>query len=557
MFVTFCLLVIAPLVGTAAEVDYGPAIDRLRAIVKAELDREILGGVAIALVDDQEIVFAEGFGYADKRRKIPATSKSIYRAGSISKLFTAVAAMQLVEQGKLDLDRPVADYIPGFGLVVPFADAGPITLRHFMCHRSGMIRESPIGGYLDPNEPSIAETVASIAPCVLVLQPNTQTKYSNVGPTIVGRAIELAAGTPYAEHQRENLLKPLGMTSSSFLLTDDLKDRYAPGYMLVADGQGGFNEIEAPRFELGTLPAGNLYTTSEDLARFLMFLLAEGRSGDRQILKPESLKEMFTVQLQSAKAGFGLGFSIGKFREHRMVSHMGAVYGHTASAAALPEAKLGVVVLANEDIAMGPVRKLADAGMSLLLEAKLGEEPPALEMPIEVDPSELAKFAGDFESQSYWSELKVVDGVLHVDISGLKMTLTPVGENRFLANGRYTHRAACVFKCDESGNVTGFSLSNQNYTRVDPTKITSTPDDWQAFLGSYGPEFIPLVISIKHGHLYAMTENMVDYRLTPLNRTVFQMPLGMYIDEQLIFQVGADGKTHSVILANMQLPRRQ
>jgi len=104
--------------------------------------------------------------------------------------------------------------------------------------------------------------------------------------------------------------------------------------------------------------------------------------------------------------------------------------------------------------------------------------------------------------------------------------------------------------------VTGFSALKQKFRRVDRDAVRAVPDDWKRLLGSYGPEFIPLVVSVKHGHVYAMTENMVDYRLTPLCRTVFKMPPGMYVDEQLVFQVGPDGEVYSVILANMVLPRR-
>ena len=95
----------------------------------------------------------------------------------------------------------------------------------------------------------------------------------------------------------------------------------------------------------------------------------------------------------------------------------------------------------------------------------------------------------------------------------------------------------------------------QTFRRVDPDAVPEVPDAWQQFLGSYGPEFIPLVVSVKHGHLYAMTENLADYRLTPLCRTVFKMPPGMYVDEQLVFQPGPDGRVHSVVLAGMVLPR--
>ena len=539
-----------------AKPDYGRTIARLEEVVEEELQRGILGGVAIALIDDQRTVLAKGFGLADKRRNVPATGKSVYRAGSISKLFTAVAAMQLVEQGKLDLDRPVSCYDPEFRIVVPFRDAGPITLRQLMCHRSGMVRESPIGGYLDPRQPTMAATVAGIAPCVLVHRPDTKTKYSNIGPTVTGRIVGLVAAMPFAEYQRKHVLGPLGMKNSSFLMDDALRKHYAPGNMQVAQQDGGFCEIEAPLFELGTLSAGNLYTTAEDLAQFVKFLLAEGRSGQEQILQPETLREMFTVQLTEEASGFGLGFHVGKFGDYKMIGHMGAVYGHTASMRALPQEKIGVVVLANEDIAMGPVRKLADAAMELMIEAKLDQPPKPKEKPIRLEPSELAKLAGHYESESYWARIETSDDGIVANISGQRLQLTPVAAEKLLGDGRFAHRAVFKLHRDDASRISGFSALQQDFVRVDPDAATEIPEAWKEFLGSYGPEFIPLIVSVKHGHLYAMTENMVDYRLTPLNRTVFGMPTGMYVDEHLVFQVGMGGKVHSVVLANMVLPRR-
>ncbi len=213
-------------------------------------------------------------------------------------------------------------------------------------------------------------------------------------------------------------------------------------------------------------------------------------------------------------------------------------------------------MLANEDIAMGPVRKLADAAMELMVEAKLGKRPKPEDEPISVKPDELAGFAGDYESESYWAELAVREGRLCANLSGQRLTLTPTGKDRFLADGRFAHRARCSFRRDDSGEVTGFSVLDQTFHRVEPAAVRDVPEQWKRFLGSYGPEFIPLIVSVKHGHLYAMTENMVDYRLTPMNRMVFKMPPGMYVDEQLVFQVGADGCVHGIILANMTLPRR-
>jgi CubicO group peptidase (beta-lactamase class C family) len=504
-------------------------------------------GVAVALVDDQQTVHAAGFGEARR--------DSVFRCGSISKLFNAVAVMQLVEAGQLDLDAPVERYGSGLLPVNPFMNAAPVTLRQLLCHRSGMIRETPVGGYLDDSQPGLARTVASVAQTVLVNPPNTKTRYSNVGPSIAGRVVELVAGTRFEHYQRERILGPLGLTNSAWSLKALPRGRLVASYMRVADGRGGFVRQRSPVFDLGTLPAGNLFTSADDLARFIAMLAADGRAPGGRVLAAESIARMFTPQLTTEPTGFGLGFMVGKFREHKTISHNGAVYGCSSSLVFVPDAKIGVVVLGNEDIVNARIQKLANRALSLMLEAKLGEKPPSAPVPLTLAADALAAFFGDYESQSYWAALEVKDGCLVANISGQPTTLTPVEPLRFLADSRLNDAVPVVFERDAAGRVTGFTMGSQQFTRV-PADARDIPREWRAYLGSFGPDFIPLVASARHGHLYAMTENMVDYRLTPLNRHVFGLPPGLYVDEHLVFLADRRGKPHSVNLANMVLRRR-
>lgn len=545
-----------PAAENPALTDYTPGIRRLEQVVEAELRRGLIHGVTLALVDDQRLVYVRGFGYADRARRLPARPDTVYRAGSISKLFTALAAMQLVEQGKLDLDAPVTQFAPDFRIVNPFEPARPITLRQLMCHRAGMIREPPVGSYFDPSEPGMERTVRSLAACALVHPPDTKTKYSNVGPTIVGHVVARVADLPFEDYQRRAVLDPIGMSSSGFLLDRSLKRRLAKGCLPVADGRGGFREMEAPQFELGTIPAGNLYTTAEDLARFLRFLFAGGRAGGRQLIRPESLAQMFTAQLTQETNGFGLGFFVGHFRGHKTVSHTGAVYGFTSALTALPEEKLGVVVLINDDLALGPLRHLHEAALDLLLEARLGKPVPLPKPAPALAPADLTPFAGEYESESFWATIEADAAGLRANISGQRMDLRPVEPLTFAANGRIVHEGMVTFERDATGRVTGFRALQQQFRRVHPSTGPSLPAEWRRFLGRYGPAFIPLIISARNGHLYAMTENEFDYRLRPLNQTVFKMPPGLYVDEHLVFQVGPGGRVHSVLLANMELKRR-
>ncbi len=536
-------------------VDYGPALQQLIAVINDELQRDIVTGMSIALVDGQNVVMTAGFGWASRERQVPASAQTAYRVGSISKLFTALATMQLVEQGKLDLDAPITKVLPSFRIVDPFPDAEPITLRQLMCHRSGLVRESPVGGYLDDSQPGIAASVASLESCVLVNPPNTKTRYSNIGVTVEGQAVAAASGLPFEQYQRSKVLDPLGMIHSSWRIDKRIRDTLATGYMRVADGQGGFYDQPAPEFELGTIPAGNLYSTAEDMALFAQMLLADGKlpSGE-YLVQPGTLAKMAVPQLIEADTGFGLGFHVGKFGDYQTIRHTGAVYGFSTSIVVLPKAQVAAVVLASEDIAAGRVKRISDTALDLMLNAKFGRaiapEPATVDLGID----QLTSFIGQFESASYWAEIHLFGNQIVADISGQPMTMRPVGPNSFEIDGRYVHRGTLEFQVDEDGAVTGFEALGQRFAKVTGQAAT-LPPAWRPYLGGYGPEFIPLVISWRHGHLYAMTENMVDYRMTPVTATVFAMPEGLYADEHLVFQLDPSGRVHAATLANMTLRR--
>src|SRR5438874_11248210 len=135
---------------------YAPAVRAVERFIEREVADKELPAVSIALVDDQRIIWARGFGWRNPKDKSPATADTVYRVGSVSKLFTDIGIMQLVERGVLDLDAPVSRYLPDFKPANPFGNA--ITLRQLMAHRSGLVREPPVGHYFDPTNPSLAQT---------------------------------------------------------------------------------------------------------------------------------------------------------------------------------------------------------------------------------------------------------------------------------------------------------------------------------------------------------------------------------------------------------------
>jgi len=181
--------------------DYASVAKALEAFIEWQMQDKQLPSLSIALVDDQQIVWARGFGYADPDKKIPATAATVYRIGSVSKLFTDIGIMQMVEKGKIDLDAPVSTYIPEFKPDNQFGK--PITLRQLMSHRSGLLRESPVGHYFDPTEPSLKDTVLSMNGLPLVYPPETRVKYSNIGVATVGYVLERMNGERFPAYLKK------------------------------------------------------------------------------------------------------------------------------------------------------------------------------------------------------------------------------------------------------------------------------------------------------------------------------------------------------------------
>src|SRR5581483_4598314 len=354
-----------------------------------------LPALSIALVDDQRVVWAKGFGHRDRDGKQTATAETVYRVGSVSKLFTDVAVMQLVEQGKIDLDAPVTKYLPDFKPVNKFDDT-PITLRHLMAHRSGLIREPPVGNYFDPTGPTLARTVASINGTDLVYPPGKKIKYSNAAIGVVGYALEKTQGEKFEAYLKRTVLDPLGMRSSSFEPTPAVRKSLADAVMWTYHGR----EFPAPTFELGMAPAGSMYSTVLDLGKFLSCLFA----GGKPLLKPETVEEMFRPQFAKPddKSKFGIGFAVGELEGAKRIGHGGAIYGFATELSALPTEKLGVVVVASRDVANAVVTRIAEHALKLMLAAKHGQPLPEIDLPKPLSKARALQLAGRWRGGDRW-----------------------------------------------------------------------------------------------------------------------------------------------------------
>jgi len=353
--------------SVAAEGRVGTVARAISPFIEHERTAKGIPAISIAIVDGGRIAWARGFGWADSAANRPATASTVYRVGSVSKLFTDIGIMRLVEAGKLSLDAPITQYLPDFHPKNPFG--GAITIRELSAHRSGLTREPPVGSYFDDTSPSLAATVSSLNATTLVYKPGTHTKYSNAGIAVLGDVLERTQGQsfyPYLEHA---VLAPMGLASSAFRPTVVLAPRLATASMWTLDGR----RFPAPTFQLGMGPCGSMYSTVLDLGRFAGILLAKGVTPNgTRVLSSATIDSMWTPQFAApgAKTGFGIGFNIGTLNGHRTVGHDGAIYGFATTLLILPDDSLGVVVTATLDGANAVTDHIARVALTTLLNAK-------------------------------------------------------------------------------------------------------------------------------------------------------------------------------------------
>jgi CubicO group peptidase (beta-lactamase class C family)/D-alanyl-D-alanine dipeptidase len=555
----FLLCLIFPPVALAqpsvpAAEPYKDAVAALQKLIEHEVADKKLPALSIALVDDQKVVWAAGFGFQDRAKKVPATAETTYRVGSVSKLFTDVAIMQLVEEGKLDLDAPVAKYVPDFKPVYKEGQK-PITLRMLMAHRSGLIRESPVGNYFDPTEPTLAQTVASLNGIELVYPPGERMKYSNAAIGLVGYTLEKSQNEAYAKFVQRRVLDQLGMKASAFLPTPAVKKNLADAIMWTYHGR----EFPAPTFELGMAPAGCMYSTVLDLAKFQSCLFAGGKLGDRQILKSETITAMFTPQFAKAEGdtrGFGIGFIIGELEGKKRVGHGGAIYGFSTEFAVLPGEKLGVIVVSARDSSNAVTTRIANDALRQMLAVKSGKPLPKIETSEALKPEEVRALAGRYRDGDRHLDLVESFGrlQLHRDTGGAIVQLRKSGAD-LVVDDVQNWGTKLTRDADK------LTLGKTTYTKEkpSPTPPAEPPAKWKGLIGEYGYDHLPLYIYEKDGQLHALIEWTEIDPLTEESEDVFAFPAdrGMYYGEKLVFTRDKSGRATKVTAASMTFERRK
>lgn len=402
-------------------------------LIAWELQKHQVPGLSIALVDDQRVIWAQGYGLADVANQVPATADTLYRAGSISKLFTGAAVLTLAEQGKLDIDQPVSTYLPAFQ--PDDARGKAITLRQILTHHAGLPRDQMQGMYLaKPTHFSEALELLNREP--LAYPPGQVFSYSNLGFSLLGSVVQAFSGMGFEQYIHRALLAPLGMSASAFEPGPSASPMMAKAY------QGQALALEPA---LRDLPAGGLNTSVRDMARFIRMMLADGRSGGKAVLQPDTVAAMFKPQNKGVPLdmGFdvGLPWLLSTLGSNSIqgagpvAHHAGATIRYRSQMYVLPQQKLGVIVMANSDHATGVVDRVATETLKLALQAKSGITQTHTQRPAWDDSAltshEAQGMAGDYTTVAGLVRLRAEGRKLYADMAGKTLAVRKRADGLF------------------------------------------------------------------------------------------------------------------------------
>ncbi len=415
-----------------AIVSYAPAqsFEEVRSSIRRQLVETKAPSLAVAVARHGKIVWEEGFGWADRENRVEATEHTMYSLASISKPFTATGVMVLSQSGKIDLDKPIDDYLGTARLTARVGDARDATVRRVASHSAGLPLHYQFFYADEPYQPPpMPETIRRYG--MLVTAPGERYSYSNLGFGILDHVISRVSGRDYADFMRDQVFLPLDLTHTSVPLGAGLEKyaavRYNPDGAIL------------PFYNFDHPGGSAIWSSAHDLVRFGMFHLKEHLAGQKQILSDENIDEMQKPVIGvDADSGYGLGWRAGVQRGYRTVSHAGSMGGVRTILLMVPSERLAIVALCNTSSDL-PSR-IADE----ILAAALGLGAPSNSEGPRVTK---AKFQPGPELRGTWSgklvtheaehglTLRILDsGDVHVQVAGQLKTLlnNPAFEDGFL-----------------------------------------------------------------------------------------------------------------------------
>lgn len=434
-----------------APAQQAPAEAKLAAKLRAaenwldvQLEQEAVPGASFAIVHDQKLVWSKGFGYANLEQKIPATPQTRYSICSISKLFTSIAAMQLRDAGKLDLDWSIGDYLPWYTIGAAEKADGPVTARGILSHVSGLPREADAPYWSSAEFPTLDTVKAKLSGQTNLYRSYDYLQYSNLGMTLLGETVAAVSGQDYHSYMKTRLIDPIGLTSTTSELPRSLYGReFAVGYK-SRNGKGERGVF--PFYTVnGLAPAAGFASTVEDLGRFASWQFRVLEGGDK-LLSSSTLREMQRVHWMApdrTDETWGLGFVVYQHKGKTMVGHNGYCPGYRATLVMRPQDKTAYVAMVNvNDVSPDALVRMLYDLTATEVQAAYAPKKPGATAPAKPEAKsavDLRVFEGRYRRPHYDSDIYLAP--VGDELISVNLYADPPGDPT-----RYRHVEGTIFK---------------------------------------------------------------------------------------------------------------
>lgn len=543
------------LAQSTSDSGYVRALRYIDAAAHEALREDGTPGIALGLVKEGKVWAVLSYGVADLASQSPVTPQTRFLAGSISKTFTAVALLQLQEEGLVDLRRPLTDYLPWFKIRSRYP---PITLHHLLTHTAGLPRDRS-------DLPSSPYTALALQNREVSAAPGDHFAYSNIGYQLLSLVIEEVEGRPFGESIRRRILEPIGMTRTAPVVTQADRLSTATSYQFLNDDRPPFPGEPLVPAPWGEYSAGdaNIITTAPDLSRFLAGLLAQGGTGSRRLLQPASFARMVQRTVPALELGesayYGYGVILGSRSDDPILWHSGGMAGFRGMLLGDADEQLGVVVLMNGP---GNPRRLAEYALDVLIAVRRGRTPPPVV--IAAVPEEIPG-AGDYAGVYADS----AGNSLRFEASGRRLWLLR-GEDRLpLIRGGgpdqfiIADTAWTLFPLRfgrQQGRVVELFHGDRWFATADYSgpRTFRVPAEWRALAGHYRaevPYYSNYRVVVRKGELFLVSPEGIEEALTPLGNREFRVGQDPRSAERVTFSDLVSGRALRMSLSGTEYYR--
>jgi len=556
--ISFLFLILHSFFTTTAQAPTDPRLKGLDTLAAKVLKDWHAPGISIAVVEKGKLIYAGGFGYRDMDKQLPVTENTQFAIGSCTKAFTASMLGMLQNDGVLDLDKPVRNYLPELKFQNEYTN-DHVTLRDMMCHRTGLPRHDMSWYASWATRSEFLERIQYLEPTA---ELRAKWQYNNFMFMAQGVVIEKMTGKSWEENMKEKILKPLGMDNTN-LSTKDM-ERSADHSLAYASTDSSIKAIPYRNIDaMG--PAGSVNSSAKDMAKWLITWINNGKYNGKEIFPASYRSEAITIQMATGGglpaaensdvhiAGYGLGWGISSYRGHYRVEHGGGIDGFISSTGFFPSDSIGIFVVSNQGGPVSVIRNfiadrmlklsprnwnkyLLDANKKAIEAAKGVVNNDSLGRVFNTNPSHpLADYAGIYKNPGYGSiEIMAKGDELSSKFNSINIIFKHFHYDQFKAFPQDPSLEGASFKVsfvtDDKGAISKLTVPFEDGVKdiefARETKaIDISKEDLQEYVGEYelGPDAVARFYIKGEKTLYAFIEGQPEYELVPVKKNEFNL----------------------------------